>query len=206
VNGNNQSMFCATETSIFDISSSVFSFLVDDASNELVDDLGNALIDSSLAAALSGLTGGDWSAVQFATTGGVFLDLVNGSDKKLIYDGSNFYPLGTSDLISLDYDAETSAFTAGATLTGGTSSATGIIVKVIDNGTTGTLWLDSVTGTFQDNETITDDARSPTMQQVLRPPMARRPRCSGRWMALTLQISRRIGSTRTASFTSKRTA
>lgn len=158
VNGNNQSMFTATADSIFDISSSVFSFLTDETGNFLVDDLGNSLIDSSISATVSDLTGGSWSSVQFATSGGVFLDLVNGADKKLIYDGTTFYPVGTTDLIALDYDAETAAFTVGATLTGGTSSATGTIVKVIDNGTTGTLWLGSVTGTFQDNETITDNS------------------------------------------------
>jgi hypothetical protein len=158
VNGNNQSMFTATADSLFDISSSVFSLLVDDASNILVDDLGNSLVDSSISATFDGFAGGDWSSVQFATTGGVYLDLVNGADKKLIYDGTSFYPVGTSDLVALNYDAETVAFTKGATLTGGTSAATGIIAKVIDNGTTGTLWLDSVTGTFQNNETITDSA------------------------------------------------
>lgn len=157
VNGNNQSMFTATADSIFDISSSVFSILTDDADNLLVDDLGNTLIDSSISAGVTDLQGGDWSSVQFATSGGVFLDLVNGADKKLIYDGTDFFPVGTSDLVSLDYDAETAAFTKGATLTGGTSGATATIIKVIDNGTTGTLWLDSVTGTFQDNETIADD-------------------------------------------------
>jgi hypothetical protein len=158
VNGNNQSMFCATADSIFDISSSVFSFLVDDDDNTIVDDLGNALVDSSLAAKMDGFNGGNWSDVQFATTGGVFLDLVNGADKKLIYDGTNFYPVGTSDLVSLDYDAETVAFTEGATLTGGTSGATATVVKVIDDGTTGTLWLDSVaSGPFQNDETLTDD-------------------------------------------------
>lgn len=159
VNGNNRSMFTATADSIFDISNSAFSLLVDDVGDSLVTDLGDFLVDSSLAATISGLSGGDWSSVQFATTGGVFLDLVNGADKKLIYDGTNFYPVGTTDLVALNYDAESAAFTEGATLTGGTSGATGIIVKVIDNGTTGTLWLDGVaSGPFQNNETITDSA------------------------------------------------
>ncbi len=156
VNGNNQSMFCATNDSIFDISNSSFSFLIDDNGNSLIDDQENFLIDSSIAAAVSDLNSGSWSSVQFATSGGVFLDLVNGADKKLIYDGATFYPVGTTDLVALDYDAETSEFTEGATLTGGTSGASGTIVKVIDNGTTGTLWLGSVTGTFQNNETISD--------------------------------------------------
>lgn len=158
VNGNNQSMFCATGDSIFDISNSAFSFLVDDTGASLVDDQDNFLIDSSISATVSSLTGGDWSSVQFATSGGVYLDLVNGADKKLIYDGTTFYPIGTTDLIALNYDAETGDFTEGLTLTGGTSAATGTIVKVIDDGTTGTLWLAGVTGTFQDNEAITDSA------------------------------------------------
>lgn len=159
VNGNNQSMFTATADSIFDISNSVFSYLVDDNDDQLVDDNGNFLVDSSLTATMSGFSGGDWSSVQFATTGGVFLDLVNGADKKLIYDGTTFYPIGTTDLVALNYDAEVAPFTEGGTLTGGTSGATGTIVKVIDNGTTGTLWLDSVaSGPFQNDEAITDSA------------------------------------------------
>jgi len=57
----------------------------------------------------------------------------------------------------LDYDAESTAFTRGATLTGGTSGATATIDRITDNGDgTGSLLLYGVTGTFQDNETITD--------------------------------------------------
>jgi hypothetical protein len=41
------------------------------------------------------------------------------------------------------------------TITGATSGATGVLVEDIDNGTTGTLRLKTVVGTFQDNETIT---------------------------------------------------
>lgn len=139
VNGNNQSMFCATATAIYNISGSVFDPL------------------------LTGFTGGNWSSVQFATTGGVFLDLVNGKDDKLIYDGATFYPINDQPLNALNFDAQTANFTAGATLTGGTSGAHAPIVKVIDNGTTGTLWLGSVTGgSFQDNEIITGGGGSAT--------------------------------------------
>lgn len=163
VNGNNQKMFASTVSSIHDISSSVFSFLIDDAANFLVDDLGNSLIDSTLGDVVSGLTGGDWSTVQFATSGGVFLDLVNGADDKLIYDGTTFYPIGGQALNALNFDAQTLPFTAGETLTGGTSGATATIVKVIDNGTTGTLWIGNVTGgPFQNNEAITSAGGSAT--------------------------------------------
>lgn len=156
VNGNNQSMFAATEDSIFDISTSAFNTLADDDDNVLVDDLGNALVDGVAESVVSGLTGGDWSSVQFATTGGVFLDLVNGSDDKLVYDGTNFYPVGSGGLNSLAYDTGTLAFTAGETVTGATSGASATIVKVVGTTASGTLWLGAITGgPFQDNETIT---------------------------------------------------
>src|SRR3546814_13509956 len=65
----------------------------------------------------------------------------------------------SSDLgiFGLSYDAEVTPFTEGDTLTGGTSGATGTIVRAIDNGATGVIWLRDVTGTFEDNETITDE-------------------------------------------------
>ena len=47
---------------------------VDDGDDSLVTDLGDFLVDSSLAATIDGFSGGDWSSVQFATTGGVFLE------------------------------------------------------------------------------------------------------------------------------------
>lgn len=40
--------------------------------------------------AQTGLNGGDWVSIQFATSGGVFLRLVNGTDTPLVYDGSAF--------------------------------------------------------------------------------------------------------------------
>lgn len=59
-------------------------------------------------------------------------------------------------LDSLDYDAQTVNFTPGDVLTGGTSAATAIIVIDDDSGTTGTLVLRKLSGTFVDNEVITD--------------------------------------------------
>lgn len=57
---------------------------------------------------------------------------------------------------TLDYDTQTANFTAGATLTGGTSGATATIVQDDDAGTTGTLHLINIVGEFENNETITD--------------------------------------------------
>jgi len=56
----------------------------------------------------------------------------------------------------LNYDAQTAEFQVGATLTGGTSTATALIVGQQKVGTTGTLQLVDIAGTFQNNETITD--------------------------------------------------
>lgn len=60
-----------------------------------------------------------------------------------------------ADIATLNYDTKTANFTIGDTLTGGTSSATGIIAGIVEDGAAGTFILTSVTGTFVDNETVT---------------------------------------------------
>ena len=57
---------------------------------------------------------------------------------------------------TINYDAQSANFTVGDIVTGGTSGATAVILEDNDGGTTGTLTLGSISGTFQDNETITD--------------------------------------------------
>jgi len=64
--------------------------------------------------------------------------------------GYNIRPL------AVNYDADTGNFTAGLVVTGGTSGATGTIQTLEVIGSTGTLRLTGVTGTFLDNEVITD--------------------------------------------------
>jgi hypothetical protein len=59
---------------------------------------------------------------------------------------------------TLGYDAQTANFTAGLVVTGGTSGAKGVILEDADGGATGTLTLGDITGTFADNENITDTA------------------------------------------------
>lgn len=58
--------------------------------------------------------------------------------------------------MTLAYDNEVAAFTEGYVLTGGTSGATARITHIQDDGTSGTLYLGEVSGTFADNEVITD--------------------------------------------------
>lgn len=67
----------------------------------------------------------------------------------------------TVDRGTLPYDGQTANFTEGTTLTGATSAATAKIVNDVDGGTTGTLTLSQINGTFQDDEAITDDNGSP---------------------------------------------
>ncbi len=63
---------------------------------------------------------------------------------------------GAGLCFDIAYDAQTGNFTVGQVLTGGTSGATATIVADNDGGATGTLTVIGITGTFADNETITD--------------------------------------------------
>ena len=73
--------------------------------------------------------------------------------------GGRFQDIGdVPELSTLDYDAQTGNFTAGLILTGGTSLATAIIVIDDDNGTDGVLTIRNISGTFIDNEIITDSS------------------------------------------------
>ena len=64
-------------------------------------------------------------------------------------------PVAVTDAY-LAYDAQAGAFTHGLTATGAPSTATGVIVCDAEVATAGTLWFSAVTGTFADNEAITD--------------------------------------------------
>lgn len=162
LNGTNEKLFGATDTTIYDITTVPAPdnwLLVDDLGDFIVTDAGDFIgtpISTAGLDVLTGLTSGQWVVVQFATAGGVFLVGVNGDDDGFIYDGELFYPLGSAAISRLEYDGETTPFLAGQTLTGGTSGATGTIIRVIDNGTTGSLILSGVTGGgFDNNEAIT---------------------------------------------------
>lgn len=66
---------------------------------------------------------------------------------------------------TLGYDTGTAAFTAGKTLTGATSHATAIIVST-GSTASGTLTLHTISGTFQDDEAISDNGTVPGAAKV----------------------------------------
>lgn len=134
--GATQKMFAASNGEIFDITSPASATVAP-------------------AASVTGQTANYYSSTMFSTVGGDYMIAVNGADRLLLFDGTTFEAVDTATH-RIAYDAETGAFTEGLTITGGTSSATAVIVEVIDNGTDGYLRVNTVSGTFQDDETITD--------------------------------------------------
>lgn len=83
-NGANERFFAAAKTTIHDVTG------VTQAAAPVASDIIRPL------PAQTGYTSGDWSVVQFATTGGVYLIGVNGADEGFRFDGTSFAPL-TSD-------------------------------------------------------------------------------------------------------------
>ncbi|CDP50706.1 hypothetical protein [Devosia sp. DBB001] len=93
--GGAEFMFGATETTIYDITvvlqpnNAVIATENDDELATENDDLIGWGSTDGLDV-VTGQTGGNWVSVQFATAGGVFLRLVNGTDTPLVFDGSAF--------------------------------------------------------------------------------------------------------------------
>ena len=111
---------------------------------------------SNAFADVEGLTSGDWSAHQMTTPAGQFLVVVNGADAMHYWNGTAWNPIVAATVNNLGFDALTTDFAVGETVTGGTSGATASIVSITkSSATAGTLKLGAITGTFQNNEAIT---------------------------------------------------
>lgn len=156
--------FGATDEAIYDITTIInpVGYLLgfgDIVLGEPEDDYNIGTIALEGADVWTGTLGGDWHVVQFATTGGIYLVGVNGASVGFIYDGMAFYPNVPGGVWSLGYDDEVAPFTAGETVTGGTSGATATIWKVEANRL---LLTDVAGGPFQDDETITSGAGEAT--------------------------------------------
>lgn len=163
VNGLTQRMFASSDTMIYDVSAVIFpepSLIVTENDDPIVTENGDFFgwtsTDGLEVETLGPLTGGNWITVQYATSGGVYLVGVNGTDNGFLYDGDTFYPMVEGGITGLSYDALTTDFVEGETVTGAVSGATATINRVVTSSpTTGVLWVTGVTGTFQDNEALT---------------------------------------------------
>lgn len=70
------------------------------------------------------------------------------------------------DVAQLKYDSQDTNFTLGETVTGATSSATGIVLADRDDGVAGVLTLGSITGIFQDDEELNGSVGGASMAQA----------------------------------------
>jgi len=115
------------------------------------------------AADVSGQTSGYYAYVNFTTSGDSFVVAVNGTDFLQLYSQTfGWSAVNGLATYRLNFDAQTVNFPSSGTVTGGTSGATATIVKNVDAGATGSLLIQSITGTFQDNEIITGGGGSAT--------------------------------------------
>jgi hypothetical protein len=94
VNGNNRTLFAATESAIYDATSAMLfdEVLEDDLGDPILTDTGDTIdiASGTNEAIVASQAGGNWVVAQFATAGGVFLRAVNGVDTPLVYDGTDW--------------------------------------------------------------------------------------------------------------------
>lgn len=117
--------FAATETAIYDIT---------------------APADPNVSPTpdVSGQTSGYYSTAPFATIGGNFLVAVNGTDHARIYNGTRWDISNGLQTYTITYDTETGNFTKGQQITGSVSGAKATILDIDDQGTQGTLYIQSI--------------------------------------------------------------
>lgn len=162
--GAQKEMFAASDTAVFNLTnvSSPYSYIITADDDEILSsDTTSGKEDIFGEDSTEGLdvftavTSGDWVVIQFTTAGGTYLVGVNGEDTGFIYDGTTFYPNVPDGVHSLDFNSGSGSFQAGATITGGTSGATAVLLEAPENNSSDTMILKDVTGTFVTGETIT---------------------------------------------------
>lgn len=98
--GNNRKLFASTASTIYDITAvtQAYSYTIgldDDWTMALAADPAADTVGQDSTTGLdvwTGALGGDWSTVQFTTTGSTFLVGVNGESVGFVYDGTDFEP------------------------------------------------------------------------------------------------------------------
>ena len=170
LNGPVERFFAATDTTIYDVTTVAAPdnvAFVSDTGDTFVTDTGDTFGYGSTddLGVLFGMTSGNWSVVQFATAGGVFLVGVNGQDDAFLFDGAEFYPISGQAVGSLAISGASGTFTAGQTVTGGTSGATATLLRKTGN----TLLLRGGSGTFQNAEAVSTGTGSATASGTAAP-------------------------------------
>lgn len=159
-NGNNRKFFGANATTIYDITtiSSPINYRLSTGTDEIITDTGEYLGQGSTDGlnVVNNQHGGDWVVTQFAATGNTYLVAVNAVDDLELFDGTSWYPIDGTNILQLNFDAQTAAFSKGHIVTGSTSGAIGTVVGLSGTSPIGTLLLSNVTGTFVDNELLTE--------------------------------------------------
>ncbi len=86
--------------------------------------------------------------------------------------GSGTGPRSLGADITLGYDGQTNNFVIGGYIYGQTSGASGIVINDTAGGSSGTIRLTSVSGTFQNNENLRDEPGTTTYAQADGSPAA----------------------------------
>lgn len=168
-NGIDERMFGANDNTIYDLTDVLFPEAQDLGTGEaaFVTETGDILGWSSTAGldVAGGYTSGDWSVIQFATTGGIYLVGVNGVDTGFIYDGTEFWPNVAGGMWYLPLASETVPFVEGEIVTGGTSGAVAtvyrddttqlVISSIVEQPLLMTLGYDAGTAEFTVGSTLT---------------------------------------------------
>jgi hypothetical protein len=85
-----EKLFVATEDSLFDATTSFTIYLLDENDDPLLDGNDDPLSTEDPTAEITGQGGGYYSYVNFATSGGYFLIIVNGIDPMQQFDGTSW--------------------------------------------------------------------------------------------------------------------
>lgn len=171
INGSIEELYAANDVGIWDVTvvQVPYDQIISPADGYIIGpEAGYAIGWRSIDASknLHPSSNGNWSTIQFTTSGGSYLIGVNGTDDGFIYDGTNFFPYIDGGIWRIQ-GTITSAFSDGESVTGATSGATATVVRTIGPD----IYVRDVTGTFSAGETV-DGGDSGHITDILAPAMA----------------------------------
>lgn len=155
-----------TKKTITALKSEINTNLADNNTGDIgASDVRNALLNT--IDSLAGISGWATYVDTDYTTSGTALTVLANTDTILPNNAGSknetYMPVDITGYYapqSLAYDGGSSLFVAGETVEGASSGATADIVDLSGDATSGILFLENVSGTFSDNETITSSSGS----------------------------------------------